>query len=81
MNKPTDNIWRYQAVHVSEPNKLGGIYRGLKICEVYIDKKGKLRMWTEAKMTFFGPIFMGVKMVVNGGQNLKFVYFYEILSI
>ena len=42
-----DGSWHYQAVYKEHQNDLGGTYQAFTICEVYLDEKGRLKLWTK----------------------------------
>ena len=39
--------WRYQAVYSESSNEMGETYCSFTICEIYLDKDGRLTAWTE----------------------------------
>jgi hypothetical protein len=50
-----DNGWRYQAVYIERDADENEKILEFSICEVYLDKDGKLKMWTEShRMSPYG---------------------------
>jgi len=49
MKNKLKNCWRYQAVYIEREHKDGKITKEYSMCEIYLDKKGKLEAWTESK--------------------------------
>jgi len=47
MNRKKDGGWRYQAVFLERDIDEDEKAREYSICEIYLDKDGKLEMWTE----------------------------------
>ena len=49
MDKNLSCIWRYQTVYFEHRTCNNGITREYSLCEVYLDKDGKLDKWTESR--------------------------------
>jgi len=75
-----DGGWRYQAVYTSHDNDVGGNFFAFSICEVYLDKEGKLEFWTEnPKMEPSGETYdeliYTLEMMMNDVRKWKPVLF------
>ena len=49
MKNKLKDCWRYQAVYVERKHEEGESTKEYSMCEVYLDKNGKLEAWTESK--------------------------------
>jgi len=49
MSKNESGGWRYQTVYIEHGTGDGEITREYSLCEVYLDKNGKLDKWTESR--------------------------------
>jgi len=72
--------WRYQAVYVERNIEENEKSLEFSICEVYLDKDGKLEMWTEdSKMSPFGnsidELTNDLQFMINDVQKWKPVPF------
>ena len=62
MSKNKKSSWRYQAVYIERDIGKNEKYLEYSICEVYLDKDGKLEMWTEDhKMSPYGNTLKELK--------------------
>ena len=48
MNKNKSGSWRYQAVYIEHDTGKNKKDREYSICEIYLDKDGRLENWTES---------------------------------
>ncbi|MCL2591969.1 MAG: hypothetical protein FWD82_01265 [Defluviitaleaceae bacterium] len=54
MSRKGSDGWRYQAVYTSNNSDNNETSKEYSLCEVYLDKDGKLESWTESR--FMSPM-------------------------
>jgi len=77
--------WHYLSVYKETPNTNGKTTKGYSLCEVYLDKDGKLEYWTEShQMSSYGKsadeLIEDLEMMLTDAKMWKSEDFESLVS-